>query len=354
MTARRRRGSFRAPRKALGADATDTPLTLAPTHPFALAIDPPRPPPGLERAVYAIGNFDGVHRGHAAVIARTRALAAERGAPSAVLTFEPHPADHFAGRPVVFRLTPLPIKARILQSLGVSGVTALTFDAALAGMTAQEFVERVLVERLGAAAVVIGWNFQFGRGRSGAPDFLVGAGAQLGFAVEVVGKVETEEDGRREIVSSSAIRRALEQGDVETAARGLGRDYLVEGIVAPGQKLGRRLGVPTANLALEPTNRLAYGVYAVRARVCGRAHDGVASFGVRPTVAGDAPLLEVHLFDFSGDLYGREIEVAFVARLREERKFASLEALKAEMDRDMAEARARLAARKFGDSGQII
>jgi len=326
----------------------------APTKPFALAVDPTRPPPGLERAVYAIGNFDGVHLGHAAVIARTRALAAERGTPAAVLTFEPHPADYFAGRPVVFRLTPLPIKARIFQSFGLTGAAALTFDAALAGLTAEEFVDQALMTRLSVGAVVVGWDFHFGKARGGTPDFLVRAGQRRGFAVEVVPKVETPIDGRAEIVSSSTIRRALERGDVELAARGLGRNYLVAGTVVRGQKLGRELGVPTANLALEPTNRLAFGVYAVRAAVGGKSHGAVASFGVRPTVNPGAPILEVHLFDFSGDLYGQQMEVEFLARLREERKFGSLDALKAAMADDMAKARAIVAARKLGDSGQII
>ena len=230
----------------------------------------------------------------------------------------------------------------------------LSFDAALAGLTAQEFVEWVLVERLEVGAVVVGWDFRFGKARSGSPDFLARAGARFGFQVEMVEKVEAREDGRAEAVSSSAIRRALERGDVEAAARGLGRDYAVAGVVAPGQKLGRALGVPTANIALEATNRLAFGVYAVRARAAGRAYDGVASFGVRPTVDPGAPLLEVHLFDFAGDLYGQEIEVEFVARIREERKFGSLEELKAAMARDIARARAALAARPFGDSRQII
>jgi riboflavin kinase/FMN adenylyltransferase len=319
-----------------------------------LAIDPTRPPPGLERAVYAIGNFDGVHRGHAAVLARANALAEARGAPSAALTFEPHPGDYFAGRPVVFRLTPFALKARALQSLGLDGVVVLSFNAALAGLTAQEFVERVLVERLEVGAAVVGWDFHFGKGRLGSPDFLARAGARFGFQVEIVEKVETREDGRAAAVSSSAIRRALERGDVEAAARGLGRDYAVAGVVAAGRKLGRTLGVPTANIALEATNRLAFGVYAVRARVAGRTHDGVASFGVRPTVDPGASLLEIHLFDFAGDLYGQEMEVEFVARLREERKFASLEELKAQMERDIERARAALAARPFGDSRQII
>ena len=194
-------------------------MIQASTRSFALAIDPARPPAGLERAVYAIGNFDGVHRGHAAVVARTLALAAERRAPAAVLTFEPHPADYFAGRPVVFRLTPLPIKARILRSLGLAGVAALTFDAALAGLSADEFIEQALVARLGVGAVVVGQDFHFGRARGGAPDDLVRAGALLGFAVDIVEKVEAPIDGRAEVVSSSAIRRALERGDVEAAAR---------------------------------------------------------------------------------------------------------------------------------------
>ncbi|THD44269.1 MAG: bifunctional riboflavin kinase/FAD synthetase [Bradyrhizobium sp.] len=331
----------RAPTRA--AAALDAPLTQSPPQNFAFALDPTHPPPGLEGAVYAIGNFDGVHRGHEAVIARTKALAAERGAPSAILTFEPHPGDYFAGRPVVFRLTPAPIKTRILRASGLAGVVALSFDAALAQKSAAEFIETVLVARLGVGAVIVGWDFHFGKARGGTPEFLRQAGAGLGFGVEIIDKVETGQGDEREVVSSSAIRRALERGDVEAAARGLGRDYLVEGVVAPGQQLGRELGVPTANLALEATSRLAYGVYAVRARVGDAIYDGVASFGVRPTVeGGGAPLLEVHLFDFSGDLYGQTMTVAFVARLRDELKFASLDALKAEMARDMARARQAL------------
>ncbi len=317
---------------------------------FALAVDPPACPAGLEKAVYAIGNFDGVHLGHAAVIGRTRALAAECGLPSAVLTFEPHPADFFAGRPVVFRLTPFAVKARALQGLGVNGAVFLTFDASLAGLTAAEFVEKVLVERLNVGAVVVGWDFHFGKARSGTPEFLARAGERYGFQVEILDKVEAREGDELKVVSSSGIRRALEQGDVAAAARGLGRDYRVVGTVCAGQKLGRTLGVPTANIALEPTNRLAFGVYAVRAHVAGRCYGGVASFGVRPTVDNGAALLEVHLFDFAGDIYGQEMEVEFVARLREELKFPSLEALKLEMARDIERARAALAERAFGDS----
>jgi riboflavin kinase/FMN adenylyltransferase len=305
---------------------------------FITAMDPREAPQGLENGVYAIGNFDGAHLGHAAVIARTRSLAAELGAPSAALTFEPHPADFFAGRSVVFRLTPPTLKTGALKELGLDGVVTLTFNAALAALTAEEFVAKILVERLRVRAVVIGWDFHFGKGRGGSPAFLVEAGARHRFRVEVIEKVEAGASGTPAI-SSSAIRRALEAGDVETAARLLGRPYAVEGEVVAGRRLGRILGAPTANIALAPANRLAHGVYAVRAKVGAERFDGVASFGTRPTVDDGAPLLEVFLFDFSGDLYGTTMKVAFQAYLRPELKFDSLAALKTQMEKDAAEAR---------------
>ncbi|MGO9422729.1 bifunctional riboflavin kinase/FAD synthetase [Roseiarcus sp.] len=313
------------------------------TSGFVLATDPVTPPRGLERAVYAIGNFDGLHIGHQAVLERTRRLAKSLGAPSALLTFEPHPADYFAERPVAFRLTPVDIKAAVAAAVGLSGVVVLTFDSSLAGMTAEEFVRTILVERLGAGAVVVGWDFHFGKGRTGTPTFLADAGRRYGFTVDIVTKVELGEGETARIVSSTAIRRALERGDLADAARGLGRRYAVSGPVIPGQRLGRTLGVPTANIALEPTNRLAHGVYAVRAIVDGEDHPAVASFGVRPTVDNGPPLLEVHLLDFTGDLYGRDMTVEFVERIREERKFDSLALLVEEMKRDMSRARAILA-----------
>jgi riboflavin kinase / FMN adenylyltransferase len=313
------------------------------TNGFVVATDPATPPVGLERAVYAIGNFDGMHLGHQAVIARARALARERGAPSALLTFEPHPADYFSDRRVVFRLTPATMKARLCENFGVSGIVTLSFNAALASLTAEEFVARFLVERLAAGAVVVGWDFHFGKARSGNAAFLADAGARHGFAVEIVAKVEDGAGEQARVVSSTAIRRALERGDVEDAARGLGRRYAVSGPVISGQRLGRALGVPTANIALDPTTRLAYGIYAVRARFDGKVIPGVASFGVRPTVDNGPPLLEVHLLDFHGDLYGREMEVEFVQRIREERKFDSLALLTEEMERDKERARAILA-----------
>jgi len=313
------------------------------THGFVLAADPDRPPAGLDHAVYAIGNFDGLHLGHQAVVKRAVALANERRAASALLTFEPHPADFFAGRPVAFRLTPTDVKAPLCERMGLKALVALTFDATLATKTAEEFVAEVLVARLHVGAVVIGWDFHFGKGRSGHPAFLAEAGARYGFAVEIVDKVEDGDGGAAHAVSSTAIRRALERGDVKAAAKGLGRPYAVLGRVAEGQRLGRKLGVPTANIVLEPTNRLAHGVYAVRARVDGAWLPAVASFGVRPTVDNGAPLLEVHLLNFEGDLYGREMEVAFIDRIREERKFDSLPSLTAEMRGDIDRARSILA-----------
>ncbi len=327
------------------------------TSGFVVATDPVLPPAGLERAVYAIGNFDGLHLGHQAVIERAIALGRERFAPSAVLTFEPHPADHFAERPVAFRLTPPALKASLCESFGLSGIVFLTFDAHLAGMTAEEFVRGILVERLGAGAVVVGWDFHFGKGRYGSPAFLAEAGLRYGFAVDIVGKIEEGTGEDAAVVSSTAVRRALERGDVAAAELALGRRYSVSGRVATGQRLGRILGVPTANLALAPTNRLAHGVYAVWAAVGGQSHPGVASFGVRPSVDNGPPLLEVHLLDFDGDLYGREMAVEFVERIREERRFESLDLLVAEMRRDIERARAilaRQANRQFGDLRQIL
>jgi riboflavin kinase / FMN adenylyltransferase len=312
---------------------------------FLIAIDPTSPPAGLECAVVAIGNFDGAHLGHRAVIERTRRLAAELGAPSAALTFEPHPADFFAGGPVVFRLTPQTIKIRALERFGLDGAIILSFDARLAGLSAEEFVAQMLVARLNVAAVVIGWDFHFGKGRAGSPTFLKEAGARHGFRVDIIDKIGVIEASDAEAVSSTAIRRALEAGDVEAAARLLGRDYMVAGVVIAGRKLGRTLGVPTANIALEASNRLAHGVYAVEVFVGGARYGGVASFGTRPSVDDGPPLLETFLFDFDGDLYGRMIEVAFVKRIRSEAKFDSLEALTAEMERDKQKARAILAAR---------
>ena len=311
--------------------------------PFTLSIDPREPPRGFAGAVYALGNFDGLHRGHKAVLMRARALAEARGAAAAVLTFEPHPSDYFSGASTIFRLTPLGLKARLAERFGMDGLTVLPFDTALAGMPAEAFVSDILVGRLQVSGVVAGYDFHFGAKRGGTPAFLRDAGRRHGFAVEVVDKVDTDPSGLTETASSTATRKALEAGDVARAAVLLGHDYSIVGTVLPGQRLGRTLGFPTANLQADPSCRLRHGIYAVRATVDGIVHDGVASWGRRPTVDNGAPLLETHLFDFAGDLYGRELEIAFVAWLRGEEKFASLDLLTVQMHEDAARARAALA-----------
>jgi riboflavin kinase/FMN adenylyltransferase len=321
------------------------PLVPEPQVPGLVVVtDPAAPPPGLEGAVVAIGNFDGVHRGHAVVIARAEEMARRLGKPCAVLTFEPHPADYFAGRPVIFRLTPERAKAMALARLGLEAMIVLTFDQKLATLSAEQFVENILVRSLGISGAVVGYDFHFGKARAGSPDFLRDAGARHGFEVEVVEKVLADPDGSPEAVHSAATRTALEAGDVVQARRLLGHDFFVVGEVIHGQKLGRELGFPTANLALDPSCRLRFGIYAVRLTIDGVVRDGVASYGRRPTVDNGAALLEIYVLDFSGDLYGRLLEVTFVGWIRPEVKFDGLDALVVQIHDDIEKARSLLAA----------
>ena len=313
---------------------------------FLIVEDPERLPEALARPVVAIGNFDGLHRGHQGVIARAQDLARRLGRPCALLTFEPHPANYFAGAPVIFRLTPEDAKALVLSRLGLDGMIVLRFDKALAELDRERFVADILVERLGIAAAVIGYDFHFGAGRRGTPDYLRQEGSRRGFAVEVIPKIAADRDGDLSAVSSTAVRRALEEGNAALAAKLLGHPYMVLGPVIHGQKLGRTLGFPTANIRLDTDCRLRHGIYAVRVRGEGLDHGGVASFGRRPTFDNGAPLLEVVLFDFSGDLYGRTIEVDFVAWIRGEEKFAGAEALVLRMNEDARQARELLADRR--------
>ena len=309
-----------------------------------LVQDPASPPPGLTGPVVAIGNFDGVHRGHAAVIAQAQALAAKLGRPAAALTFEPHPVDYFAGPGTIFRQTPVNEKRRCLARLGLDGLVVLTFDAGLASLSAEDFVREILVKGLGISAAVVGYDFHFGKARGGSPGFLIDAGQRYGFEVEIVEQVVADADGHPEAVHSNAARVALEAGDVARAARLLGHPWFVVGEVVHGQKLGRTLGFPTANVVLDPSCRLRHGIYAVRFSVDGQTYGGVANFGRRPTVTeAGAPLLEVFVFDFEGDLYGKTVEVAFVDWIRGEEKFPSLDALVQAMNRDKDKARALLA-----------
>ncbi len=311
-----------------------------PANPAFLVSDGAGPlPPALSRPVLAIGNFDGVHRGHLAVIGAARAMAQRLARPAAALTFEPHPRSLFQPHVPLFRLTPGTQKLSALAATGLDGAIVLPFDAALAAIPAEAFVADILVGRFAAAGVVVGFDFHFGRARAGSPSFLREQGARFGFEVEVVEPTRDAGDP----VSSTAIRNALASGQVGHAAHMLGRPWSVRAQVVHGDKRGRVLGFPTANLVLPAGTELAFGIYAVRARVGARMVDGVASYGRRPTFDNGAALLEVYLFDFSGDLYGQEIEVFLHNYLRPEMKFASIEALIAQMEKDSADARALLA-----------
>ncbi len=302
--------------------------------------------PAAQRGgVVAIGNFDGVHRGHQAVLDKTLQLAKERGCPAVVLTFEPHPRSFFNPAQPVDRLTDAQEKAAILGLLGFDVVVEQAFDQSFSSLTAQEFIDQVLIERLGASEVITGVDFHFGTKRQGNPEFLKQAGEKHGFGVTLI-EPFTDEGG--EIVSSSRIRFCLAEGDVVHAAGLLGYRYTLASTVIKGKQLGRTLGFPTANMALPEQTGLKHGIYAVRfRRQDGSIYDGVASFGRRPTVDSDgSALLETFVFDFSGDLYGEFCSVSFFAYLRGEEKFDSLDALMVQMRKDEAEARAVLAAVK--------
>ena len=297
------------------------------------------PVDALRGAVLAMGNFDGVHRGHHAVIAVARKRASELGRPAGVLTFEPHPRDFFHPAEPLFRLTDELTKLRLLAAAGLDGAVVLTFNAALAATTAEDFVAQILVGRFAVGGVIVGFNFHFGKDRTGSPAFLTEQGRKHGFAVDIVPPFEL--DGRP--VSSGPIRDALIAGRVTDAAVLLGFPWFVSGKVIHGDKRGRELGFPTANLELDASCGLRHGVYAVRVGVDGRRYDGVANFGRRPMFDSGAVLLEVFLFDFAGDLYGRDIDVVFIDWIREEKLFSSVDELVRNMDNDAAQARAVLA-----------
>ena len=293
----------------------------------------------LRGAVVAIGNFDGVHRGHRAVIAAALARARMLHRPAAALTFEPHPRRFFQPAAHLFRLTDERARLRLLAATGLDGAIVLRFDAAMAGLSAEAFVTRILVQQLAVTGVAIGFDFHFGLNRAGSPDYLAAQGARLGFAVDVVPRFE--DAGRP--VRSGPIRAALAAGNIGEATELLGYPWFVSAEVVHGDKRGRDLGYPTANLRLDPSCALAHGIYAVRVGLGGRRLDGVASFGRRPTFDDGAVLLEIFLFDFSGDLYGEVIDVAFIEWIRPELKFDSIAELVRRMDEDSRIARAALA-----------
>jgi riboflavin kinase / FMN adenylyltransferase len=289
----------------------------------------------LKACVVAIGNFDGVHRGHRTVIDVALKRAHALGRKAAALTFAPHPRQFFRPQDPLFLLSGERDKLRLLAAIGLDGAIVMTFDRRLASTAAQNFVDRILVGGLGIAGAAIGFDFHFGQNRAGSPQYLAEQGARLGFAVDVVPPLEDE--GRP--ISSGGIRQALLAGKVMEAAELLGAPWFVSGQVIHGEKRGRDLGFPTANIRLDPACGLKHGIYAVRVRVGERLVDGVASFGRRPMFDDGAPLLEVFLFDFAEDLYGQTIDVAFIGWIRREQKFESIHALKRQVDADVAQAR---------------
>ena len=295
-------------------------------------------PPGLAGAWVAIGNFDGLHRGHRAALGLALDRARAAGRPALALTFEPHPRRYFLPDAPTFRLTPEPAKLRLFAAAGLDGAVVMNFNAGLAGRTAQDFIAATLAGWLRIAGVVVGDNFHFGKGRAGNPAMLREEGARLGFAIEILDRVTW----RGKPVSSGAVRAALGKGDIAEANDLLGHNWFIEGEVIRGAARGRELGFPTANVALDPDNGLRHGIYAARVHMDGKMHEAVASFGRRPQFDNGAPLLETMLFDFAGDLYGRTLTVEFAGFIRPEAKFDSVEALKARMDADCAEARALL------------
>lgn len=297
-------------------------------------------PPHLAGGIVALGNFDGFHLGHQAVVGQAVARARAEGRPALVATFDPHPVRHFRPDTPPFRLTTLDQRERLFAAAGVDAMVVFAFDAALAALSAEAFAER-LAARLQVAGVVTGEDFTFGQGKRGDVAMLAALGTAHGFTAETVGAVTL--DG--ETVSSSRIRELLRAGDPRGAARLLTRPFAIQGTVQHGDKLGRTIGYPTANLDMGKYLRPAYGIYAVTARLPdGRQVQGAANLGIRPTFDPPKELLEPYFFDFSGDLYGQTIEVALIDYIRPEAKFDSLDALTAQMEADCAEARARLSA----------
>ncbi|MFV3127926.1 bifunctional riboflavin kinase/FAD synthetase [Niveispirillum sp. KHB5.9] len=301
-------------------------------------------PAAIRGCAVALGNFDGVHQGHRAVIEAAKDAARALGVPAAVLTFEPHPRSFFRPDDAPFRLTPWRIKARLVEALGVEALFELRFDEAFSHLTADEFVRQVLVEGLEVAHVVAGYDFVFGHKRGGDMAFLRAAGEQHGFQVTEVRPVA----GPDAIAySSTAVRRHLQAGEVREAASILGHDWEIEGRVDHGDKRGRTIGFPTANVELGAYLRPRLGVYAVLAGVDEGTktvwHKGVANIGRRPTVGGVSERMEAHLFDFDGDLYGKHLRIRLCHFIRPEMKFESFQALKDQIVADSAKARELLA-----------
>ena len=299
-------------------------------------------PETLRGAVIALGNFDGFHRGHQAVVAHACAIAQAEARPLIVATFSPHPSRIFRPDTPFFRLTTLDQRERLFAAAGADAMLVFTFDRAMAAVSADDFITDWLVARFGAAVVVTGQDFTFGSGRSGDIALLRTRGVQLGLRAEAVGAVSDAEGP----ISSSRIRDALQNGDCETATRLMTRPFAIEGVVEHGDKLGRSIGYPTANIPFDRYLRPRFGIYAVRGHMPdGRVVGGAANLGIRPTFDPPKELFEPHFFDFSGDLYGATIEVDLIHYIRPEAKFDSLDALVAQIEADCTEAKRILALR---------
>lgn len=303
-----------------------------------------RIPDTLRGGVIALGNFDGFHAGHQAVVGRAVHHAHDEGRPAIVATFDPHPVRFFKPDAAPFRLTTLDQRQQLFGAAGADAMLVLPFDAALAGTTAEDFITELLLDRYGAAGVVTGADFTFGKGRGGNVVALADQARRLGFFTEMVAPV----DDSAEIISSSRIREALQIGDCATAARLLTRPFTVRGVVQHGDKNGRLLGFPTANIDMGNYLRPRYGIYAVTGRILsegpnGRVLKGAANLGIRPSFDPPKELLEPHFFDFAEDVYGQEIDVAFHDFIRPEAKFDSMDALMVQIAVDCDTAKALLA-----------
>jgi len=314
-------------------------MSLSDTSRFLVAESLDSFPAELKGGIVAIGNFDGLHRGHRAVLDAAMGLGHGTHHPVYAMSFEPHPRTVFNPSKPVFRLTPRVQKLDMLRVCGLDGALILPFTRDFAGIEANAFVQDILIDTLGISHAVTGYDFHFGRARQGTPDYLRDAGANHGFGVTIV---QREEDEGAEVISSTRIRDSLAGGDIAQANGLLGYRWFFEAEVRHGDKRGRDLGYPTANLALSEECPLKQGIYAVKVRIGEDWHDGVASHGRRPTFDNGAVLFEVHLFDYSGDLYGKTLRVHVVSYLRGEEKFDSVDALTRQMDQDSAEARAAL------------
>ena len=300
-------------------------------------------PDAIKRCAVALGNFDGIHRGHRVVMERARDEAKRRSTPWGVMSFEPHPRAVLSASPTPFRLTPMRVKARLIEAMGADFVLMQHFDRAFASISASDFVSRVLLESLGVSVVVTGQDFVFGKNRQGDAELLARLAQVQGFDAVFVDPVVAQ-DGTA--YSSSVVREALVAGKLDEVFRQLGRHWEIDGHVQRGDARGRELGYPTANVALGELIRPAAGVYAVRAEIDGRGpwRPGVAYIGPRPTFGGHVTVLEAHLFDFSGDLYGKNMRVALIEFVRPDRRFDSAAALAEQMERDAQAARRMLGA----------